>query len=150
MADPQPQQQSKYDFPVYELLERTGGFPVHACHRGGGSSFGPENTMYSYRKSVWECNTQLLEIDLCLTQDGELVLLHDMTVDRTTNGQGKASSYTLAEIKKLDAAHNYPELKGQGITIPTFDEFLGIIHCCYCYLSIGRALISFHRGILAK
>jgi len=111
-------------FPVYDLLERTGGFPCHSCHRGGGSSYGPENTMYSYRKSVWECNTQMLEIDLQLTSDGVLILMHDSFVDRTTNGKGPVRSFSVEEIKKLDAAWNYPSLRGQGITVPTFDEFL--------------------------
>jgi len=107
-------------FPVYKLLT----FPCHACHRGGGSTFGPENTMYVYRKSVWECNTQILEIDLQLTADDELVLLHDSTVDRTTNGSGPCRTFTVEQLKKLDAAWNYVELRGQGIQIPTFREFL--------------------------
>jgi len=108
-------------FPVYDLI---GTFPCHACHRGGSSRFGPENTMYSYRRSVWECKTQMLEIDLQLTKDDKLILMHDNAVDRTTNGSGPCRGFTLEEIRKFDAAWNYPDLKGTGIQVPTFDEFL--------------------------
>jgi len=109
------------EFPVFDLLKP---FPCHACHRGGCSTFGPENTMYSYRRSVWECNTQVLEIDLQITSDGHLILMHDSTFDRTTNGTGPCRSMTLEETRKLDAAWHYPNLRGQGIQLPTFDEFL--------------------------
>jgi len=108
-------------YPVFNMLQP---FPCHACHRGGGSSFGPENTMYSYRRSVVECNTQMLEIDLQLTSDGQLILMHDNTLGRTTNGSGPCRSQTLEQIRKLDAAWTYDELRGKGIQIPTFAEFL--------------------------
>jgi len=85
---------------------------------------GPENTMYNFRRCVWEYSTQILETDLQLTSDGHLILLHDSSVNRTTNGCGEAGSMTLEEIRKLDAAVRYPTLVGQGIQIPTFEEFL--------------------------
>jgi len=110
--------------PLYQKIEALGGFPLHCSHRGGAEEFGPENTLYTYHKSVTEHQTGLLEIDLRVTSDGEMILLHDDTVDRTTNGTGDANTFTLEEIKKLDAAHGYPGLEGTGITIPTFREFL--------------------------
>lgn len=94
-----------------KLLRRT---TIHGCHRGGSSDFGPENTLYNYRRCVTELKTDVLEvqtrallsqrlrlhqIDLRMTKDGEIVLIHDDTVDRTTNGKGSVSSFTLAEIK---------------------------------------------------
>lgn len=69
---------------------------------------------------------RLLEIDLRLTKDMHLVIMHDSTVDRTTNGTGEVSEMTLEEIKQLDAAHNFPELRDQNIKVPTFEEFLEI------------------------
>lgn len=81
--------------------------------------------MYNFRRCVWEFATQVIETDLQLTSDGHLVLLHDSTVDRTTNGTGEAKEMTLEELRKLDAAFHFPALKGQGIQIPTFEEFLG-------------------------
>jgi len=112
------------DFPVYERIKRTGGFPAHGCHRGGASTFGPENTLYNFRRCVWECRTQIIEIDLQVTKDDQLILLHDDTLTRTTNGRGAVRNFTLEEIKKFDAAKNYPELAGQNIQVPTFNEFL--------------------------
>jgi len=108
---------------IYEVISRSGGFPVHSSHRGGCETYGPENTMNSFRRSV-ACKTRLLEIDLRVTKDLHLVIMHDDDVDRTTNGVGLVSSFTLSEIKLLDAAKNYPELEGKGIDIPTFSEFL--------------------------
>jgi len=66
----------------------------------------------------------MLEIDLQLSADNHLILLHDEELDRTTNGKGLAKNLTLAELKQLDAAYPYPELRGTGISIPTFREFL--------------------------
>lgn len=98
-------------------------FPVFAAHRGGGGKFGPENTMYSYRKSV-ECGMVLLELDVRQTRDKHLVMMHDATVERTTDGNGFVDDYSLRELRKLDAAYYYPELRGSGVEIPTLREFL--------------------------
>jgi glycerophosphoryl diester phosphodiesterase len=90
-------------------------------HRGI-SAIAPENTIPSYRLAggkVWGA-----ECDICETSDGEWILMHDTTVDRTTNGTGLVSSLTLAEIKALtvDYGNNialYPNLK-----VPTLVEYL--------------------------
>jgi glycerophosphoryl diester phosphodiesterase len=104
-----------------EIVERTGGFPVNAAHRGGGGEFGPENTMYSFRKAV-ACGARLLEVDLRLTRDGELCIIHDAFVDRTTSGSGPVYAHLLTEMRALNAAHHYPELGHMGV--PSFAEFL--------------------------
>jgi len=109
---------------VYQTLKSSGGFPAHCCHRGGCRDFGPENTMWNYRRSVKEFQTQLLEIDLQLTKDGHLVIMHDSSLDRTTSGKGEIRRYSLEEVLQFDAAVHYPELKSEHITIPTFEEFL--------------------------
>eukprot|EP01127_Copromyxa_protea_P009880 TRINITY_DN2364_c0_g1_i1.p1 TRINITY_DN2364_c0_g1~~TRINITY_DN2364_c0_g1_i1.p1 ORF type:complete len:238 (+),score=35.86 TRINITY_DN2364_c0_g1_i1:344-1057(+) len=80
--------------------------------------------MYAFKRCVEEFNTQLIELDFRVTKDGEVVITHDDDVDSTTNGEGSVSSFTLAELQKLDAAYYYPHLRGKGITIPTFHEFL--------------------------
>jgi len=108
---------------IYEVIERSGGFPVHSSHRGGCRDFGPENTMHSFRKCVSH-GTRLIEIDLRVTKDLHLVLMHDEDVDRTTNGSGCVSDFTLDEIRSLDAAYYYPDLRGKGIQVPMFQEFL--------------------------
>jgi len=106
-----------------QKVERTGGFPVLAVHRGGGAEFAPENTMYAFERCL-ECGARLLETDLRLTRDGELCLMHDSSVERTTDGAGPVYAYTLEEVQQLDAAHHYPALRGRGIHVPSFAEFL--------------------------
>jgi len=107
----------------YPLLDRL-VYPAHGSHRGGAHLFGPENTMYNFRRCVNELGTDILEIDLRLSSDGHVVLVHDNTVDRTTNEHGLVSKYTLAELKTLDAAWDYPDLRSTGIQIPSLDEVL--------------------------
>lgn len=91
------------------------------AHRGGGTAF-PENTVPALREAV-RLGAQMIEFDLALTRDGELVLMHDATVDRTTNGKGRVIDLTLADVKKLDAgAWKAPRFA--GTRVPTFDEAL--------------------------
>jgi glycerophosphoryl diester phosphodiesterase len=97
------------------------------AHRGG-RSLGPENTIFTFKRAV-ELGTDVLEMDLQATSDGTLIIIHDREVDRTTNGKGAVDSFTLSEIKKLDAGFrwspdksgNFP-LRNRGITIPTLTE----------------------------
>ncbi|MEJ7264933.1 glycerophosphodiester phosphodiesterase family protein, partial [Staphylococcus epidermidis] len=72
-----------------------------------------------------------IEIDLQMTKDGHLVAMHDETVDRTTNGTGRVDSYTLEELKKLDAGSKfneqhpeYADEQYKGAEVPTLDEIL--------------------------
>jgi len=107
--------------PLFKNIAETVGFPVLGCHRGGSGTFGPENTMHAFLKSL-EYDCTAMAIDLQLTKDGHLVLFQDDTVERTTNGKGATTSFTLQELGQLNAAKDYPSLS--GITVPTFDEFL--------------------------
>jgi glycerophosphoryl diester phosphodiesterase len=102
------------------------GFMVIA-HRGG-RSLGPENTIFTYRRAV-DLGVDVLEIDVHLTRDNRLAVIHDKTVDRTTNGSGKVASYKLADLQKLDAAFRWSadsenpfSLRGKGIKIPSLAE----------------------------
>jgi len=85
------------------------------AHRGGIVKGYPENTLAAYRRAV-SLGVHAIEIDLRGTRDGAIVILHDETVDRTTNGKGKVSELAFADIRKLDA--------GGGERIPTFEEAL--------------------------
>jgi glycerophosphoryl diester phosphodiesterase len=81
-------------------------------HRGALGSE-PENTLRSFRRAVADgCDE--IELDLRVTADGVLVVLHDATVDRTTNGKGAVADLTLAQLRSLDA--------GLGETVPTWSE----------------------------
>ena len=97
------------------------------AHRGG-RSLGPENTLITYQRAV-DLGVDVLEIDVRLTKDNDLAVIHDKTVDRTTNGSGPVETYTMAELKKLDAAYRWkPErvnsfpLRSKGIRIPNLVE----------------------------
>ena len=83
-------------------------------HRGALGSE-PENTLRSFRRAIADgCDE--IELDLRVTADGELVILHDATVDRTTNGTGEVAELTLAELRALDAGlgESRPDLGGDG------------------------------------
>ena len=88
------------------------------AHRGA-SREAPENTLPAIRLAVEKYRVDMVEIDLRLTRDGVPIVLHDPTLERTTNGKGLARNYDLSQIKKLDAG-----FRGKGITVPTLEEVL--------------------------
>lgn len=98
------------------------------AHRGA-SAQAPENTMESFRLGV-EAGADAIELDVHLTSDGHLAVIHDDTVDRTTDGSGEVVSLTLADLRKLDAGARFtaPDgstpFAGKGLTIPTLEEVL--------------------------
>ncbi|MFC5405923.1 glycerophosphodiester phosphodiesterase family protein [Cohnella soli] len=101
--------------------------PLAIGHRGA-SGYAPENTLASYRIAV-SLHADYIEIDLQMTEDGELVAMHDDTVDRTTNGSGKVRHMTLAEVKALDAGSKfnalnpaYAKAEFVGEKVPTLRE----------------------------
>jgi hypothetical protein len=77
--------------------------PLNIAHQGGEDEF-PSNTMYAFRKAL-RAGADMLELDIGVTRDGKVVVLHDTTLDRTTNGHGTVASKTLRQIKRLDAAY---------------------------------------------
>jgi len=88
------------------------------AHRGYSGAY-PENTMLAFQKAV-EVGADGIEMDVHETKDGVLVVIHDETVDRTTESKGAVKDYTLAELKKLNAAARC----GCGFeAIPTFEEY---------------------------
>ncbi|GAB6928986.1 hypothetical protein JCM10914A_29690 [Paenibacillus sp. JCM 10914] len=97
---------------------------IIAAHRGWKSAY-PENTLLAFRKAL-ERGADMLELDLRLTRDQELVVIHDQTVDRTTDGTGNVGDYALTELKRLDAGGWFgPEF--QGLEVPTFREFCDLL-----------------------
>lgn len=101
--------------------------PLNMAHRGG-AGLAPESTILAFRNAL-EVGADVLELDVRATKDGEIVVIHDETVDRTTDGAGAVRDFILEELKKLDAGYRftpdngqtYP-YRGQGITIPTLRE----------------------------
>ncbi len=86
-------------------------------HRGA-AKLEPENTLLSIQKAI-DLGVDQVEIDVHLTCDQHLVVIHDTTVDRTTDGQGAVAAFTLAEVKQLDA--------GKGERIPTLQEVMDLV-----------------------
>ncbi len=99
-------------------------------HRGA-RGLEPENTMRSYRKAL-ELDVDIIECDVHMTKDDHIVLMHDHTVDRTTNDSGLVNSFTFDEIRKLDA--------GEGEIIPTLQELL----------DLARGLVKLHIELKDK
>ena len=93
------------------------------AHRGLPEDY-PENTLIAYRHALM-LHIDMLEIDVHYTKDKELVVIHDDTIDRTSNGKGKVSDFTLKELKALDSGF-YKGEKFKGESIPTFDEVLDL------------------------
>ena len=103
---------------------------VLGAHRGG-MSLWPENTIEAFKNAAARWPDALLEGDAQLTADGHVVLLHDKTVDRTTNGTGPVVEMTLDEVKALDAGYSFTRDHGKtfpyrakGIVVPTLAELL--------------------------
>jgi glycerophosphoryl diester phosphodiesterase len=94
------------------------------AHRGASGSF-PENTLAAFRAAI-EAGAGMCELDVQLTRDGAMVVIHDDTVDRTTDGTGAVAAMTLAEIKRLDAGEKFAS-HFVGESVPTLDEVLDLV-----------------------
>ena len=95
----------------------------------GGEAIRPTNTMIAFQHSV-DLGTDVLDTDIHMTRDGELILLHDETVDRTSDGTGAVRDLTLDEIRQFDFGYNFSTdnnqtfpFRGQGQGIVTVEEF---------------------------
>jgi glycerophosphoryl diester phosphodiesterase len=106
--------------------------PLAIAHRGHSIAY-PENTLEAYRKAI-ELGVEMIECDVNITRDGELVMMHDPTLERTTTGSGQVSAATWKEIQQLDAGGKFkPEFL--GARVPSTEETLllyketGILSC---------------------
>ena len=110
-----------------ELLGETraaGDEAFIASHRGGGAT-APENTLPAISAAL-AAGFDYVEVDVALTADRQPVLMHDTTVDRTTDGHGRLSSLTLAQVQRLDAGAWF-HADYAGTAVPTFGEFLDVL-----------------------
>ncbi|MGH3144418.1 MAG: glycerophosphodiester phosphodiesterase [Rubrobacter sp.] len=118
-----------------ESLKVEGDWPANFAHRGD-STRAPENTLEAFGKAVEE-GAGGLELDVHLTGDGHVVIIHDATADRTTDGSGPVAETTLDELRRMDAGYGfspdggrtYP-YRGLGLVVPTlaevFEAFPGV------------------------
>src|SRR6185436_1661741 len=101
------------------------GVPLIIAHRGDSLNH-PENTLTACRQAI-SLGADIIEVDVQLTKDGHVVVLHDVTVNRTTDGTGSVREMTLAELKKLDAG--FPrkfDAQFKNERIPTLGEVLDL------------------------
>ncbi|NNC21109.1 glycerophosphodiester phosphodiesterase [Corallococcus exiguus] len=103
---------------------------LHIAHRGG-ALLAPENTLEAFQRAVHTHRTDMLELDVHLSRDGEVIVAHDDTLERCTDGEGPLAALTLAQLRKLDAGHRFtPDegrtfpFRGQGVRLPTLREVL--------------------------
>jgi glycerophosphoryl diester phosphodiesterase len=108
-----------------------GEWPINLAHRGA-SALAPENTIEAFRLAV-EAGAGGLELDVHMTRDRHIVVIHDATVDRTTNGSGAVAEMTRAELRGLDAGYNFsPDgglsrpYRGRGVRVSTLGEVLEV------------------------
>ncbi|SFB43842.1 glycerophosphodiester phosphodiesterase [Algoriphagus aquimarinus] len=95
------------------------------CAHRGAMETHPENTIPAFQAAI-SAGAQMIEFDVWLSQDKEMVVMHDETVDRTTDGRGEISGMNLAEIKKLDAG-SWKSTDFEGVRVPTLEEVLEIM-----------------------
>ncbi|WPC05844.1 glycerophosphodiester phosphodiesterase [Pseudomonas benzenivorans] len=111
------------------VLAALGERPLVIAHRGG-KGLWPENSLFAFERAS-ALGVDMLEMDLHLSSDGELVVIHDSTLERTTDGQGPVAAQSLAQLQALDAGYRWTAdggeshpYRGQGIRIPSFAEVL--------------------------
>jgi glycerophosphoryl diester phosphodiesterase len=116
------------------------------AHRGYSERY-PENTMPAFEKAI-EAGADMIELDVHLTTDGELVVIHDDDIDRTSNGRGRVKNMTLAELRKYQYWYKYPDCKDAHI--PVLEE---VIDLCRNRIMLNieiKNLPSRYRGIEKK
>jgi glycerophosphoryl diester phosphodiesterase len=100
------------------------GQPLNIAHRGA-SAYAPGNTLAAFKLAL-EMGADGFELDIMLSADGHLVVIHDDTVDRTTDGSGPVRQKTLAELKALDAGVKF-DARFAGERIPTLQEVFDLV-----------------------
>lgn len=116
---------------------------LNIAHRGG-ALLAPEETLVAFTRAV-EVGADVLELDVHSTADGIVVIMHDETVDRTTDGTGSINSMSFEALRQLDAGYNftrdhgatYPH-RGQGLAVPTLEELLQAFPDMYFVIEIKQ------------
>lgn len=114
--------------PVLEFIKNRKA-PIKIAHRGGMFLY-PENTLEAFHGSVDNHRVEMLELDLQITMDNKVIVLHDPNLNRTTNGKGNVIDLSYEEISEFDAGFHFKDdkgnlsFKGKGVKIPLFEEVL--------------------------
>ncbi len=97
---------------------------LNIAHRGASGAF-PENTLGAFRAAI-DAGADMCELDVQLSRDGAIVVIHDETVERTTDGTGEVAELTVAELKRLDAGAKFKDGPFKDARIPTLDEVFSV------------------------
>lgn len=119
---------------IHELKDPCGKQVLVVAHRGDWRN-APENSLQAFRNCI-HMGVDMIEIDLKMTKDGYLIIMHDKTIDRTTNGKGAPSDYTLEEIRKFRLKNGLGRVTLHAI--PTLEEVLNLCK--------GKILINIDKG----
>ena len=129
-----------------------GKAPYIFAHRGG-MAVRPEQTQLAFDNAVAN-NLDGFETDVRLTKDEKLIVFHDATVDRTTNGSGKVSDHRVSELKRLDAGYHFKDINGQfpyrghqKAKVLTFDELLKMYPNMYINVDLKDAPDSYEGTV---
>ncbi|MBM4277775.1 MAG: glycerophosphodiester phosphodiesterase [Deltaproteobacteria bacterium] len=104
----------------------SGRFPVIVIAHRGFSGGAPENTISAFKKAI-EVGSDMIELDVRFSKDGEIVVIHDETLERTTTGKGRVIEKTISELKQLDAGSKFHS-SFSGEKIPTLRDVLQLAH----------------------
>lgn len=100
-------------------------FSSMVCAHRGDSQNAPENTMAAFRAAI-DCDAEFVEMDIRETKEGELAVIHDSKLERTSDGLGEVKKYTLKELQRFDAG-SWFDTSFAGEPIPSIDEFLELV-----------------------
>lgn len=118
------------------------------AHRGFSGRY-PENTLLAFEKAL-EAGAEGIEFDVHLTKDGQLVIIHDELLDRTTDGKGLVTNHTLEELRRLDASAGFKGVYGVN-RIPTLEEYFRLIEGREVFTNIElKTGIIWYPGIEEK
>jgi glycerophosphoryl diester phosphodiesterase len=130
---------------------------INIAHRGASGTF-PENTLSAFRAAA-DAGAAMCELDVQLTRDSQVVVIHDDKVERTTDGAGEVAAMTLAELKRLDAGAKFKGGAQRRESIPTLDEVFDAV-AGRCALNIElkaagvearvAAIMRAHRAIASS
>jgi glycerophosphoryl diester phosphodiesterase len=116
---------------------------INIAHRGASGTF-PENTLSAFRAAA-DAGAGMCELDVQLTRDGQVVVIHDETIERTTDGAGEVAALTVAELKRFDAGAKFKGGVPRRESIPTLDEVFDAV--------AGRCALNIElkaKGVEAK
>lgn len=116
-----------YESPLFELVRRVKDtdYPTLICAHRGDSQNAPENTLAAFRLAL-EAGSDMIELDVHPTADDRIVVMHDLTVDRTTNGSGELAAMKFEAVRELDAGAWF-DSSFRGEPVPELGELLDLV-----------------------